>query len=105
MLTRFSLLDDWQEQKILCFPLFLFLTSLIPEAVDVGTKVYLWPIDECGTSIFLLTSFKSLSGICLSTIVEFPVNWVVSTRGAPLRRMLPCVWFREVEWVGSNLVF
>ena len=89
MLTRFSLLDDWQEQKILRFPLFLFLFSLvIPEAVDVGTKVFLWPIDECGTSIFLLTSFKSLSGICLSTIVEFPVNWVVSTRGAPLRRIL-----------------
>jgi len=89
VLTRFSLLDDWQEQKILRFPLFLFLFSLvIPEAVDVGTKVFLWPIDECGTSIFLLTSFKSLSGICLSTIAEFPVNWVVLTRGALLRRIL-----------------
>lgn len=49
------LLDGWQEQEILRLLLFLFLfylSSLIPLAADVGTKALLWPIVECGTSIF-----------------------------------------------------
>lgn len=39
-----------KSKKFSVFP--LILSSLIPEAVDVATKVFLWLIDECGTSIF-----------------------------------------------------